>query len=55
MMFVASMYAVSAGVTLSALLVAACVTDVKARRIPNALVAVTAVLGILYSVSAEPR
>ncbi|HEX6966777.1 MAG TPA: prepilin peptidase [Gemmatimonadaceae bacterium] len=43
-----------AGTVFVTLLIAACVTDVRTRRIPNRLVLWLASLGILYSVAAHP-
>jgi prepilin peptidase CpaA len=53
-MFVDSTYALVAGGILTALLLGACVTDARSRRIPNVLVLVTAILGLAYSISAAP-
>jgi len=43
---------VARGVALCAVLVAACLSDLRARRIPNLLVLVTAVLGVVFAVAA---
>ena len=43
-----------AGVVFALLLLAACVSDLRTRRIPNVLVLVVLVLGTIYSVSAAP-
>lgn len=40
---------VARGLALSALLAAACVSDLRARRIPNRLVLITAVIGMLFA------
>ena len=53
-LFAGSPLRVLAGGVFSALLVAACITDVRQRRIPNLLVVVLAVAGLAYSVSLEP-
>lgn len=50
-MFAATPVGTLAGVIFTSLLVLAAVGDVRTRRIPNALVAVLAVLGIFYSAS----
>ena len=52
--FYGSLFRLLAGGVFSVLLVAACVTDVRWRRIPNALVLALAVLGVAFSVSLEP-
>jgi prepilin peptidase CpaA len=39
------------GVALCALLAAACLSDLRARRIPNVLVLVTAVIGVAFAVA----
>ena len=44
---------VVSGVALSALLIAACWTDLRARRIPNKLVLLTAALGIGFAIAAH--
>jgi prepilin peptidase CpaA len=41
--------AAASGVVLCALLAAACVSDLRTRRIPNALVVVTAIAGVIFS------
>jgi len=41
---------VARGVALSALLAAACLSDLRARRIPNRLVLVTAMVGVAFAV-----
>jgi prepilin peptidase CpaA len=43
---------VARGLVLSALLAAACVSDLRARRIPNRLVLLGAVLGVVFAVAA---
>jgi prepilin peptidase CpaA len=53
-MFSGSLFHFLAGGVFSVLLVIACVTDVRWRRIPNALVLVLATLGLAYSVSMDP-
>ena len=53
-MFAGSSFRIAAGGMYSVLLVAACVTDVRQRRIPNPLVIALAVTGLAYSVSMEP-
>ena len=45
---------ITAGLVFSALLLAAAIGDVRSRKIPNRLVAVLAVLGILYSTADAP-
>ena len=45
---------IAAGLLFSALLLAAAIGDVRSRRIPNRLVAVIAVLGIIYAVVDDP-
>jgi prepilin peptidase CpaA len=42
---------VAKGVVLSALLATACLSDLRARRIPNALVLITAAVGFVFSVA----
>lgn len=44
---------VASGAALSALLIAACWTDLRARRIPNKLVLFTAAVGVLLSIVAH--
>lgn len=53
-MFAGSLFRAFAGGVFSVLLVAACVTDVRQRRIPNQLVVVLALAGFAFSVSTEP-
>src|SRR5512138_1549212 len=53
-MFSGSLFHFLAGGVFSVLLVIACVTDVRWRRIPNALVLVLAALGLAYSVWMDP-
>ena len=53
-MFAGSEWRLAAGALYSALLVIACITDVRWRRIPNALVAVLAIAGFAFSVAVEP-
>ena len=53
-MFAGSEWRLAAGVLYTLLLVIACVTDVRWRRIPNALVAVLALTGFAFSVAMEP-
>jgi prepilin peptidase CpaA len=53
-LFVGSAYRLLAGAMFTGLLLAACVSDVRSRRIPNFLVAVLAVAGLLFSVLANP-
>ena len=50
-MSVGSTLHVVSGVALSALLILACVSDLRARRIPNTLVLVTAAVGALLAVA----
>jgi prepilin peptidase CpaA len=52
--FAGSEWRLAAGIVYSTLLVAACVTDVRWRRIPNTLVLVLAFAGFAYSVGVEP-
>jgi prepilin peptidase CpaA len=54
MLFSGSHFRLVAGGVFSVLLVAACVTDVRWRRIPNALVLALVIPGIAYSVSLDP-
>jgi prepilin peptidase CpaA len=42
---------VAKGVVLTALLAAGCLSDLRARRIPNKLVLVTAVIGVVFAVA----
>ncbi len=53
-MFAGSEWRLAAGVVYTTLLVIACVTDVRWRRIPNALVLVLALTGFAFSVGMEP-
>ena len=53
-MFAGSEWRLAAGILYTLLLVVACVTDVRWRRIPNALVAVLALTGFAFSVMMEP-
>ena len=53
-MFAGSEWRLAAGVVYSGLLVIACVTDVRWRRIPNRLVLVLMITGFAFSVSVEP-
>jgi prepilin peptidase CpaA len=53
-MFTGSEYGLAAGVLYSGMIAAACASDVRSRRIPNKLVAVLAVAGLLYSMTAPP-
>ena len=53
-MFSTSVSGVVAGVVFSVLLASVCVWDVRARRIPNRLVLVILLLGVGYSVAADP-
>ena len=53
-MFAGSEWRLAAGALYSVLLVIACVTDVRWRRIPNVLVAVLAAAGFAFSVEVEP-
>jgi prepilin peptidase CpaA len=52
--FAGSEWRVAAGFVYTALLVIACVTDVRWRRIPNALVLVLALGGFAFSVGVDP-
>jgi len=52
--FAGSEWRLAAGLLYTVLLVIACVTDVRWRRIPNALVAVLALTGFAFSVGMEP-
>jgi prepilin peptidase CpaA len=52
--FAGSEWRLAAGALYTLLLVVACVTDVRWRRIPNALVAVLALTGFAFSVALEP-
>lgn len=53
-MFAASPLGTAAGVVFSLLLAIACVSDLRSRRIPNALVVVTLAGGIAFSVALAP-
>ena len=53
-MFAGSEWRLAAGALYTLLLVIACITDVRWRRIPNALVAVLALTGFAFSVAMEP-
>ena len=53
-MFAGSEWRLAAGVLYTTLLVIACITDVRWRRIPNALVLVLALAGFAFSVGMEP-
>ena len=52
--FAGSVWRLAAGGVFSVLLIAACVTDVRQRRVPNGLVVVLAVLGLAFSVWVDP-
>ena len=52
--FAGSVWRLAAGGVFTALLVVACVTDLKSRRIPNWLVLVLAVLGLGFSTAIDP-
>ena len=52
--FTSSTLAFAAGLLFTALLAAACVTDVRVRRIPNIVVLALAVSGLAYSAVAAP-
>src|SRR5688572_22479315 len=52
--FAGSTWRLAAGGLFTALLVAACVTDLRWRRIPNWLALALAVLGIGYSIAVDP-
>jgi prepilin peptidase CpaA len=52
--FAGSEWRLAAGMVYSMLLVIACITDVRSRRIPNALVLVLALTGFAFSVALEP-
>lgn len=53
-MFAGSEWRLAAGALYTLLLVIACITDVRWRRIPNALVLVLALTGFAFSVTTEP-
>ena len=53
-MFAASPSQVAAGVLFSLLLAIACVTDLRSRRIPNALVLATLAAGFAFSIAVAP-
>ena len=53
-MFAGSEWRLAAGAIYTVLLVVACVTDVRWRRIPNALVLVLALTGVVFSTVTEP-
>jgi prepilin peptidase CpaA len=53
-MFAGSDWRLAAGLVFSALLVTACITDVRWRRIPNWLVLVLAISGFAFSVISDP-
>jgi prepilin peptidase CpaA len=52
--FAGPAYGIVAGAVFALLLGAVCVSDLRTRRIPNKLVLVIAVLGILFSVASAP-
>lgn len=47
-MFAGSPYSFAAGSVFTAILVAACVTDLRSRRIPNSLVLALAITGVMF-------
>ena len=53
-MFAGAEWRIAAGLVYTTLLLVACVTDVRSRRIPNWLVALLASAGAVFSVAAEP-
>lgn len=53
-MFAGADWRVGAGVVYTTLLLIACVTDVRSRRIPNWLVGLLAGAGVVFSVALEP-
>ena len=53
-MFAGADWRVAAGVVYTTLLLIACVTDVRSRRIPNWLVALLAGAGFVFSMGLEP-
>ena len=53
-MFAGSEWRLAAGALYTLLLVIACITDVRWRRIPNALVLVLALTGFAFSVAVSP-
>lgn len=53
-MFAGSEWRLAAGALYSVLLVIACITDVRWRRIPNTLVGVLAAAGFAFSIGLEP-
>ena len=53
-MFAGSDWRLAAGAVYTTLLVVACLTDVRWRRIPNALVLMLALTGFAFSVMTEP-
>ena len=52
--FAGSGWRLAAGGVFSVLLVVACITDVRWRRVPNALVVVLALLGVAFSTWTDP-
>jgi prepilin peptidase CpaA len=53
-MFTESPYGLAWGALFTVLLLAACVTDVRSRRIPNSLVLAIAAGGLMYSAATHP-
>jgi prepilin peptidase CpaA len=52
--FAGQAYGAAAGAVYLLLLLAVCASDLRARRIPNKLVVVITVLGVVYSVASAP-
>lgn len=53
-MFAGSLYSLAAGSVFTALLIAACVTDLRSRRIPNSLVLALAITGVVFVIWRSP-
>ena len=52
--FAESPFGIAAGAAFTVILIVAALGDLRTRRIPNRLVALLAVLGLAYAISAEP-
>lgn len=53
-MFTGSVPDIAAGAVFTAMLVAACVSDLRTNRIPNRLTAAMAVAGVIFSIASAP-
>lgn len=53
-MFAGSLFSLTAGSVFTALLIAACVTDLRTRRIPNSLVLALALTGLVFVIWRSP-